>query len=571
MATNSSEITSKARIFPTSSQVTAINNSYNRNLANKIEVKWDGLSWTDESTYLLSAKGDYQMEGELGEGMASQADFELENTTGRFLPENGSSPIQSYLRPRKQIRYSVIIDSVEYLLFTGYIKAIEPRRDRGTVNIHCFDNAEIVLNEDCPRGAYTDYYAHELIKLLAENAGIDTDTEVDVENSQHLVRGAYFGDRHTWPVMGEIAVAERGRVFFDVDGTLRFWGRDHIQNQSSVLNITQDWHLLALNFNVEEQHIKNRITVRARPRAGSGIQPVWTNGAADVLNPYTATLVYVPANQTQNAFLEIEDPYGPLPCVNWIEPVAYTDYTANDASDGSGTDYTNSIVIKGFTEYADAVYLEVQNLSSVDVFLTKFQIRANPLKIWKWVQVRHDDDVSISTYGIQGVEFENDFIDDEQMANDIAETELTRWKDAKNQFNIEIIGVPYLKVGDVISVEITDSTYEDYMIESIDWSISSRGFIQKIGLVNKIDFPVTQTVEARANIFNTGTQTVSAKARIGTVFQHIEAKASVTEFATINATMSAKANITAVKIVLAKALIKATNETTISATANITT
>lgn len=468
------------------------------------------------------------------------------------------------------MQFYVVVNGIEYLLFTGYIKAIEPKRKDSSVNFHCFDNAEGVFNKQAPRDAYTDLYAHQIIQLLGESAGFDPDTEMDIEQSRHLVRAVYFGDKNIWPIMGEIAVAERGRVFFDIDGKLKFWGRDHIQNQTKILDLKRDTHFLDMNFSVEEQSIKNKITVKAKPRAGAGIQPVWTNGSADIMNQYTDTLIYIPANGTQYAYLEITDAYGPLPCTNWIQPVPNSDFIANTESDGSGTDYTTSIVIQEFREYADAVFLEVRNLAPVDIFFTKFQVRANPLKIWKWISVRHTDEVSISEFGEQPIELQNDYINDEVMANDIAETELARWKNAKNSFKADIIGIPYLQVGDVVGVEITPAHFEDYMISAIGWTVSEKGFVQSLEFVNKIRFPITQTISASANIFNTTTRTISASARIGTVYQSISARGMITDFTTVNNTIEASANITGYKQVTASARIRSTQIQTIEAVANIT-
>ncbi len=549
MATTTQTAKCKSRIFPSATQQTAIDKTQ-RTVEGKIEIMWDGISWTDESTYFLSAKGDWTMEGKLGEGLASQADFELENTTKRFLPENTSSPIQSYLIPRKQIRFYVVVENTEYLLFTGYIKAIEPSRKSGKVNLHCFDNAEKVLNVQCPRDALVDYYTHEIIQVLAEKAGISA---MDLENSSHLVRAAYFGDRNIWPVMGELAVAERGRVFFDIDGTLKFWGRDHIQEQSRVTTLSMNTHLLEMEFSVEEQHIKNRVTVKARPRASAGIQPVWTNGNVEALNQYTEQLVWIPANGTQYAYLEIEDSYGPLPCSDWISPVANTDYEANSSSDGTGTDYTGSLTINEFTTYADACYIEVQNHAPVDVYLTKFQVRANPLKIWKWIRIQQEDEWSVAEYGAQEIEIENDFIDDEQMANDIAETEVNRWKDAKNLFRAKILGVPYLQVGDIIGLEISSGTYEDYMIYSIGWDVDTRGFTQTLEFVDKIDFPVTQTVDCRADIKRDYSKTISCKANLGTATKTLISRARITEFTLYKKSSTTKANVLGQHTVTAKA------------------
>jgi len=555
MTTTTQTAKCRARIFPSTAQQIVIN-STQRTVAGKLEIKWDGLSWSNESTYFVSAKGNWTMEGDLGEGLASQADFELENTTLRFLPENIASPIYSYLRPRRQIRFYVVIGGVNYLLFTGYIKAIEPDRKSGMVNLHCFDNAEKVMNVSCPRTAYTDYYTHELMQILGVAAGINVDTGMALENSRHLVRAAYFGDRNIWPVMGELAVAERGRVFFDIDGILRFWGRDHIQEQARVTTLTRATHLEQMEFTVEEQHIKNRVTVKARPRASAGIQPVWTNGGALALNQYTEQLVWIPAGGTQYAYMDITDAYDEaLPCTDWIRPVATTDYEANSAADGTGTDYTGSITINSFITYADACYLEVQNHAPVDIYFTRFQVRANPLQIWKWISIRQEDEWSVAEYGVQEIAIENNFIDDEQMANDIAEVEVKRWKNAKNGFKATILGVPYLQIGDVVGLEVSSGTYEDYMIYSINWDVDTKGFMQELEFVDKIHFPITQTLDCGADIKRMYAKTVSCKANLGTATKTAITKAMITDFTLYKKTTTTKGNILGTKTLTCKASI----------------
>lgn len=61
-------IISKSRIVPSTVQQTAID-GINRDIAGKLLVLWDGITWTDESTYLIDAKGDWQLTGTMGEGM----------------------------------------------------------------------------------------------------------------------------------------------------------------------------------------------------------------------------------------------------------------------------------------------------------------------------------------------------------------------------------------------------------------------------------------------------------------------------------------------------------------------
>jgi hypothetical protein len=62
----------------------------------------------------------------------------------------------------------------------------------------------------------------------------------------------------------------------------------------------------------------------------------------------------------------------------------------------------------------------------------------------------------------------------------------------------------------LVNIEIKSGTYGVYMITSIDWDLDQQGFLQTLGLVNPITYPITKSLTARANILAT-TKTVSAK------------------------------------------------------------
>ena len=516
----------KARIWPSIDKQTEIAKTI-RTIGARLEVQWNGTDWVDESDYFLTAQGNIQMSGNLGEGLAAEADFELDNTTKRFLPENSASPIYSYLKPRVNIRFDVKIGSYYFRLFTGYIKAIEPNRKQGIVNFQCFDNTVKVLDKPAPReAAYINKRGDELIKILAESVDITAD-EYDLEISEHIISAAYFGEKKIWPLMGEIVVSERGRIFFDYDGKLKFWNKSHIQNQQNpIFTITRDDWIENLEFSIAEQAIKNKVTVKARPRVSMGIQVVWTNGDIEILNQYSDTLVWIPANDQQSAYIQVEDEIGPLPCTTWIQPIAYTDYVANTKIDGSGVDKTDSVKVTTFTPYADTCFLIVQNYADVPVYLTRFEIRANPLKIQDWIRVIKKDEASIELYDEQSIELENDFIDKEEWAEEIARVELARWKDAKNLFRVDILGHPEFRVGDILKVELTEGNYENYMIYNMDWEVNERGFLQTIQFVNPLAISTEQLTTARANISGTMTQTIAAKATIVSL-RTIQVKSSI--------------------------------------------
>lgn len=477
-----------------------------REIETKLEIKWDGNSWTDETTYFLNAQGHERMNSVTKEFTASEVDFELDNTTNRFLPENTSSPIYAYLNTNVKVRFGVIIEDSYYRMFTGRIKDIRPDRRTGVANINCIDNTSLLIDKDCPRALYEDKRTDELILPLLQEEGI---TEYDLDQGDHVVTAAWFKNLKILPTISALCVAERGRTFFDRFGKFVFWNRTHLDKQASMVTLTRNDMLTNFSLSVRDSDIKNSAVVKAKPRASAGVQVVWTNGNIQALNPYTDTLVWIPAHDQQVAYLEMEDP-----CTAWITPVANTDYIANTQADGSGTDRTSNIIISEFVSYADACYIAVENPTDDDIYLTKFQIRASPLKVWTWIKIVEKHETSISLYGERELEIENDFITTEDTAKEVASAIIRRAWEAKNKVKVRLLGLPNLICGDVVTVEITDSDSKDYMIEDINWELNERGFLESFKLVNPYEPATTQTVTARGNLKNTVSRTVTAKANI---------------------------------------------------------
>lgn len=507
--TTISGLKAQARILPSQAFIDGVHDIV-RHLQAKIEVKWDGLNWTDETDYFLSARGNEKLQGSLGEGMASTLDVELDNTTERFTPDNTNSPIYAYLKPRTPIRVSVVVAEYAYRLFTGYIKNLHPDTRTRIVSFECFDNQVLVYNKRANGIVYEDFRTDQLLRELAELADLDPELfTFDIGDT--IVNFGYFEDRNVWPLMGEIAVAERGRVFFDRYGHLVFWNRSKLHNRKPSFTITlEDW-VKDLDYSVAEHEIKNAVIVKAAPRFSAGIQVVWSNGNAEFLDPYSDTLVYIPPNTAQNVFLELEDP-----CTTFIVPVPNTDYVANSTQTGTGDDLTSDVEVTEFINFGNAVFLTVENKNqTTGAFLTHFQIRGNPAKVLKWIKVTSRDQESIDAYGRQEFELENNFITSEEAATQIADEELERRREAINLFRVDIIGVPYLLTGDVIDLEYRSGMFKEYMIETMDWTLDESGFNQRLTLTNPYTFPEVENISAKGFIIH------------GDKIAHIQAKGKI--------------------------------------------
>ena len=507
METTTQTVKSRGSIIPSQAFLDEVDKTV-RQMQNKLEIQWDGSSWTDESTYFMSARANEELGNESGEGVSATLDVELDNATNRFTPEHTESPIYAYLKPRVRIRMSVIMGGYAYRLFTGYVKNIHPNIKNGTCSLECYDNQVSVSNKETNGVVYENYRSDELLEVLATLSGMTSD-EWELDEGYHVINYGYFDRRNVWPLMGEVASAERGRVFFDRDGKLKFWNRGRLHNRLPYITLTRSDWIINLDYSVAEHQIKNNVTVQAMPRSAAGIQVVWTNGNIQYLDPYSETLVYVPAGASQVAFLDLEDP-----CSTFITPIANTDFTANSAIDGTGDDLISDISIASFIDYGNAVQITVSNTGVTDAYLTKFQLRGNPVRVLNYIRVKATDSTSISNYGEQVIEIQNDFVQTEDAALQIAYEELWRRQDAINNFDMEIIGIPHLLCGDVVSVEYDVGDYKNYMVKSLDWMLDDGGFTQKLRMVNPYLFPSIVRVDARANIAATGTATVTSKANI---------------------------------------------------------
>lgn len=124
-----------------------------RKVIKKLEVCWDGSSWTDESAYLQTENIDEvgSKSWVWGESTPTEAVFNLFETTGRFSYFNTSSPLYAYIGASQgrniEVRFSVgFWDSIggkyDYIRqFTGYIDYIGFGTASGSYVLHCMDGA----------------------------------------------------------------------------------------------------------------------------------------------------------------------------------------------------------------------------------------------------------------------------------------------------------------------------------------------------------------------------------------------------------------------------------------------
>ena len=372
--------------------------------------------------------------------------------------------------------------------FAGLTESLEPDLMENTFSIRALDFASELMARQVTdlssgMGMYQNLNSKLLIRELGSKAGL-TESDMILDEGKQNIPFAWFREGSTWFYMKNIAEAEGGRVFFDEEGVLQFWNRDHIDVDSvasgavASLSMT-DW-IKDMRFRVDADRLKNHIIVKSNPREVQANQPVWSLQAP----------VEMGSGEHLTVWANINDEEGrDLPCTDLDQPEkngATSYFKANDESDATGTDRTNSVRLVSFDAFATAAKIIFDNQYGASVWLTEVVIWGQPAKIVKEISVEKEDESSVNLYGRETLQVENDFITSEDFATNIASDKLFNKKNPTDLVDIETIGIPYLQLGDLVAVQTKyppNEVYKHLFVRQNRWQILSDGeFIQNLQL-----------------------------------------------------------------------------------------
>jgi len=360
-------------------------------------------------------------------------------------------------------------------VFNGLTDSLKPNLKEETIAIHCLDWASKLEEMQAPSIMYENKRTDELLEYLALAAGL-TITEYDFEVGVLTIPFCWFSDEEDqsiWWWMKKIAEAENGRIFFDTDGILKFWNRNHYKNNKTSQYVYNfDSNTDDINFEVSPEKIINHVKVIAKPRAVQPNQIIW------ILQSYET----IPAGESLDYEITVDDP-----CYAMSTPVASIDYLGNSESDGSGTDLTAYLTITDFVVKAKKATMKINNIHPTDiVYLTFFQVKGEPATILQEMEVEVKDTESISLYRDKYLEIENEYIQDLDEAEALAKRIIIERRNPLTFIEIEAVGNPEINVGDVVTVQDNyDGTTKDLFVVGNRLSFSGD-VIQNLRLESKI-------------------------------------------------------------------------------------
>lgn len=421
----------------------------------------------DEENNVLSVAIDRELVEPMGGLSYARGTVILDNTDKRYTP-NYHPVIGSYILPNRPMKV--------YLGFDGdLIPAIygiseNPQTDvvKRRTKISFYDYLEFIDGYELETTKFVDKRTDEILSDLLLAMGFVAeqfvlDTGLNTIGFAYYERGTKAGN-----AIRELVQAEEGFFYQDELGLLRFDNRrKYIEAPytvtQAIITASQilDWQELS------NENIINRVEVEAYPREVQDITEIWRSGGA-VEVPAGATDFTIWANFTDPAD-SIED---------LIED---TDYIANSASDGSGTDLTSNITITQ-TKFVTSCKLEIANIGAT-AYLTFLRLRGNSAIVVDEIVEIYEDTASQEIYGTNKLVVKNDKITSESFAYYLARALVEKYKSGLRKIRIKIPAMPHLQIRDKLSVQDFDTEeYIDMRIMRIQTVLELGGFYQMLEL-----------------------------------------------------------------------------------------
>lgn len=339
----------------------------------------------------------------------------LDNHDRRYDPRNGSSPLSPNVKPGRLVYIGVtdLSTNTHYPVFTGTIDDIVPMYapGGGEVQIVCVDFMAQLNDQTLSTGASRQNTTISgALEALMTDAGYPSWWSLDTDDQPVIVFGVT--DQNAGGVAHELADAALGTFFVDVNGTARFYARNHTYSggtslaQTQILNVpvlAQPW-----------QDVYNHITcVTARPIKEQASVVWFLPGPVSLTAGAPATLD-----------IDYDEAFD----------VQLGQYAAWSNADGSGTNETGNLTVTTTLSYNGG---SATVTSSVNCYLTDLQIRGRQ---WGTVEERKvsEDGSSQGVYGVRRFVLDTPFLQDPNFAASHAAAILADVKDDRASATVQI-------------------------------------------------------------------------------------------------------------------------------------
>lgn len=384
-------------------------------------------------------------DGRPGTTGAGQLHVVLDNSNGKYSPDNAASPITGLVLPFRRVQFMMDTGSSSEL-FCGYLEDIVPDASDhtrvakaqltayGIITKLQGDTANVELQETISTGraimaalaaggySSADYFISEGMTTLAKwwmKPG------TNLLAAMRSLEAAEIGHLAENPA-GQLIFHDRGHAFVNSrgntvqatygTGTLNLWRLKRLSSRAGIYNYAA---AKVRTFNVSETDVLLALLTDV-PNAKGGIP------------------VIVPAGGSKTINIDYPTPGSPTQYIA-VNEWGIVDYTANTAADGSGTDITSDVsAVK--TAYGSRLQVVFTNANGSDAHLIvlrawgKAQIEGDPIALESY------DSTSIGKYGRKPWPVSLDWETNQADCQDKLDYIVAEYKDPKARITFEVEG-----------------------------------------------------------------------------------------------------------------------------------
>ena len=467
----------------------------------RLRVDWEGDGlfahtesdvWKNAISVSTSVGRDYGSQI-YGRSIAGQLTVQLHDNTGLYSRFNSNSSLFGLALPMRKVQFTMQIPGESEIdIWGGYLDYIRPQPQRGgysIIELRALGILSLLAENIVSVAVQADIKPKDAIDLVLDAAGLSA-SDRDIDTGAATIPLWWTPFQSALEALREIEHTEPGFIRELPDGRIRFEDRYHRAqgqgriSQATFADITGTNYLPYRGISSEDpiKDVANIIKIPIRDYTDGTEAVLWQSGdvpRAIPPNPRPADATPIRDSGTPN----IDGV-----AIEWTTLVGGTDYIANSARDGSGTDMTSSLTLT--VEYF-ALSLDIdliENTSSQTIYLTKLQARGKVVTDEGDSEEFHYSEDSIANYGRRTYRFPAGFITDRQEAQGFIAVLLAQTAEAHPKVSLEVNAnlsdgllekVLELEVSDRVTVIATDVSHlgldQDMYIETINHDITAPG------------------------------------------------------------------------------------------------
>ncbi len=397
------------------------------------------------------------------------ADFQLNNYDKYFTP-NSSSPISSYILPKRPVRLLQGFANTVLPQFVGLTEGMpEISRTESTATFTAMDFLTWIYDMPIRNTiAMQNVRTDEVLANIFEQFGL-APSQYDLARGRNVIPFLFFEreQQTAGDIIRPLMQAEMGMLWLDEQGIIKF--RPRLEQPSEPTYIFDYDSIISLETSGDDQII-NHMIINTDVREVQEYQAVYSKTTSDT------TLHVVPAGGTYEFPANLSDP-----CLTIENPTAGENSSVSwfTAALPDGTPVNSGVSVVSTELKTNTFNIIFSNTNGFAVNINQLFLWGQPgkkISLEPTVYNAYDDE-SVDKYEEKILTIDNNFIQSVSQADSLARTILDEYSDHNDIIIIEVKGNPAIQLSDIIEVDY-DEFSGNYRVISITNKIQDAKFTQ---------------------------------------------------------------------------------------------